>query len=101
MLATINEVVPPAAGQLFAGFRTLLDSNGIPKVFGGLTPEPIQPAEPPSSTAGATAAVQEASRSVVRVTGIAEACSRGQEGSGLGRRPGQGRHQRPRRRRYA
>ena len=88
VLATIDTVVPPAAGQLFAGFRSLLDRNGIPKVFGGLSPEPIQPVEPPSSTTGSTPAVQAASRSVVRVTGIAEACQRGQEGSGWVVAPG-------------
>jgi len=88
VLATIDEVVPPAAGQLFAGFRTLLDANGIPKVFSGMSPEPIQPVEPPSSAAGATPQVQEASRSVVRVTGVAEACRRGQEGSGWVVAPG-------------
>jgi S1-C subfamily serine protease len=88
VLATIDNVVPPAAGQLFAGFRSLLDQNGIPKVFGNLTPEPIQPVDPPDSAAGATAGVQAASRSVVRVTGIAEACQRGQEGSGWVVAPG-------------
>ncbi len=88
VLATINAVVPPATGQLFAGFRTLLDQDGIPKVFDGLAEEQISPVDPPSSTAGATPAVQAASRSVVRVTGIADACSRGQEGSGWVVAPG-------------
>ncbi|MDQ6896313.1 MAG: MarP family serine protease [Actinomycetota bacterium] len=88
VLATIDEVVPPAAGQLFAGFRTLLDANGIPKVFNGLSPEPIQPVAPPSSAADATPQVQEASRSVVRVTGVAEACRREKEGSGWVVAPG-------------
>jgi S1-C subfamily serine protease len=88
VLATIDQVVPPQAGQLFAGFRSLLDRNGIPKVFGGLTPEPIQPVDPPDATAGGTPQVQAASRSVVRVTGVAEACRRGQEGSGWVVSPG-------------
>ena len=88
VLATIDRVMPPAAGQLFAGFRSLLDQNGIPKVFGGLTPEPIQPVAPPESGVAATAGVQQASRSVVRVTGVAVACQRGQEGSGWVVAPG-------------
>jgi S1-C subfamily serine protease len=88
VLATIDQVVPAQAGQLFAGFRSLLDRNGIPKVFGGLTPEPIQPVDPPDATAGGTPQVQAASRSVVRVTGVAEACRRGQEGSGWVVSPG-------------
>lgn len=88
VLATIDRVVPPNTGRLFAGFRTLLDQNGIPKVFGGLTPEPIQPVSPPDSTSAGAPAIQVASRSVVRVTGIAEACRRGQEGSGWVVSPG-------------
>jgi S1-C subfamily serine protease len=88
VLATIDRVVPPATEQLFAGFRALLDQNGIPKVFGGLSPEPIQPVAPPGSGVAGTPEVQQASRSVVRVTGIAVACRRGQEGSGWVVAPG-------------
>ena len=88
VLATIDRVVPPAAGQLFAGFRTLLDQNGIPKVFGGLSPEPIAPVAPPESGVAASPGIQQASQSVVRVTGVAVACRRGQEGSGWVVAPG-------------
>ena len=88
ILATIDGVVPPAAGQLFAGFRSLLDQNGIPKVFGGLSPEPIAPVAPPESGVAASPGIQQASQSVVRVTGVAVACRRGQEGSGWVVAPG-------------
>ena len=69
VLSTIDLVVPSGAGQLFAGFRSLLDQNGIPKVFPGLSPEPIQPVAPPES-------------------GVAVACRRGQEGTGWVVAPG-------------
>ncbi|HEU5000016.1 MAG TPA: MarP family serine protease [Lapillicoccus sp.] len=88
VLAGIDRVVPPATGQLFAGFRSLLDQNGIPKVFEGLSPEPIQPVAPPESGVAATAGVQQAASSIVRVTGVAVACRRGQEGSGWVVAPG-------------
>jgi S1-C subfamily serine protease len=88
VLATIDRVMPPATGQLFAGFRSMLDQSGIPKVFGGLSPEPIQPVAPPESGVAAAAGVQRASQSVVRVTGIAVPCRRGQEGSGWVVAPG-------------
>lgn len=88
VLAGIDRVVPPAAGQLFAGFRSLLDQNGIPKVFGGLSTEPIQPVAPPESGVAASAGVKQAASSVVRVTGVAVACQRGQEGSGWVVAPG-------------
>jgi S1-C subfamily serine protease len=88
VLATIDRAMPSAAGQLFAGFRTLLDQKGIPKVFEGLSPEPIQPVAPPESGVVATLGVQQAGRSTVRVTGLAVACRRGQEGSGWVVAPG-------------
>jgi len=82
VLRTIDRVVPPATGRLFAGFRTVLDRNGFPRVFEGLSPEPIQAVDPPDGAASAAPAIREAARSVVKITGVAEACNRGQEGSG-------------------
>ncbi len=82
VLRTIDTIVPPQTGRLFAGFRSTLDSSGFPRVFDGLSPEPIAPVRPPDATAGATSAVRAASASMVKVTGVAEACNRGQEGSG-------------------
>ena len=82
VLGTIDRFVPPQASQLFAGFRSMLDASGIPRVFDGISPEPIQPVAPPDPKIASNAAVQAAARSVVKVTGVAEACNRGQEGSG-------------------
>ena len=62
--------------------------SGIPKVFGGLSPEPIAPVAPPESGVAASPGIQQASQSVVRVTGVAVACRRGQEGSGWVVAPG-------------
>lgn len=83
VLRAIDTVVPPQTGRLFAGFRSMLDRNGFPRVFDGLSPEPITPAQPPDSTVSASAAVRAASASMVKITGVAEACNRGQEGSGF------------------
>ena len=82
VLQTINGVVPSQTGQLFAGFREMLDRNGFPRVFEGLTPEPILPAQPPDAGAATTAAVRAAASSIVKITGVATSCDRGQEGSG-------------------
>lgn len=82
VLRTIDTLVPPQTSQLFAGFRSMLDRTGIPRVFDGISPEPIQPAEPPDPAIAGNAAVMAASRSVVKITGVATACNRGQEGSG-------------------
>ena len=40
-------VVPEQTGQVFAGFRGFLSSQGFPQVFGGLAPEPITPVQDP------------------------------------------------------
>jgi len=82
VLRAIDRIVPPATGRLFAGFRTMLDRNGFPRVFEGLSPEPIQPVDPPDGATSAAPAIRAAAGSVVRITGVAEACNRGQEGSG-------------------
>lgn len=82
VLQTINGAVPAETGQLFAGFREMLDRNGFPRVFEGLSPEPILPAQPPDAGAATTAAVRAAASSIVKITGVATSCDRGQEGSG-------------------
>ncbi len=82
VLRTIDRVVPAETGRLFAGFRTMLDRNGFPKVFEGLAPEPIMPVAPPDSAAAASPAIRAAAESIVKITGVAESCQRGQEGSG-------------------
>ncbi len=82
VLQAIDSLVPSQAGNLFAGFREMLAREGFPRVFEGLGREPIAPAAPPSSGIAAAPAVVKASGSVVKVAGVAEACQRGQEGSG-------------------
>ena len=82
VLQAIDSLVPPQAANLFAQFRETLAREGFPRVFEGLGKEPIAPAAPPSAGLAATAPVVKASGSVVKVTGVAEACQRGQEGSG-------------------
>ncbi len=82
VLRTIDKAVPPATGQLFAGFRSMLDRNGFPRVFEGLAPEPIMPVAPPDAGTPSGASMQAASQSIVKITGLAQACQRGQEGSG-------------------
>ncbi|MDQ2756492.1 MAG: CvpA family protein, partial [Actinomycetota bacterium] len=58
VLGAIDTIVPSQTGRLFAGFRATLDRSGFPRVFDGLSPEPIAPVRPPDATAGATAAVR-------------------------------------------
>lgn len=82
LLQGIDSVVPPQTSRLFASFRQVLDREGFPRVFDGLQAEPIRPVQAPDGTVVRTPGVTAAADSIVKVTGVAEACNRGQEGSG-------------------
>lgn len=88
VLQTIDQVVPPSTGQLFAGFRQMLDRSGFPRVFDGLAKEPIAPVDPPAPALAGAARLGAAAESVVKVKGVAVACRQGQEGSGWVVAPG-------------
>ncbi|MEI2730558.1 MAG: MarP family serine protease [Dermatophilaceae bacterium] len=83
VLRAIDTVVPPQTAALFTGFRQMLDRGGFPRVFEGIGREPIAPVDPPGAAIASSDAVVRAAASVVKVTGLAEACARGQEGSGF------------------
>lgn len=82
VLRTIDAVVPPQTSRLFAGFRDVLDREGFPRVFDGLQAERITPVAPPDPAVAETPGVRDAAGSIVKITGIADSCNRGQEGSG-------------------
>lgn len=82
VLRVIDAVVPPQTSRLFVGFRQVLDREGFPRVFEGLQAEPIAPVEPPDPRFALTPGVEAAGGSVIKVTGVARSCNRGQEGSG-------------------
>ena len=82
MLRTIDTVVPPGTSRLFASFREVLDREGFPRVFDGLETERIAPVAPPDPSVAQTAGRARAAASVIKITGVADACNRGQEGSG-------------------
>jgi S1-C subfamily serine protease len=88
VLRAIDSVVPPQTSRLFAGFRQALDREGFPRVFEGIQAEPIRPVDPPDPNVVRTAGVEAAASSVVKITGVAAACNRGQEGSGWVVAPG-------------
>ncbi len=88
VLKVVNSVVPEQTGQVFAGFRGFLSSQGFPQVFGGLDPEPITPVQDPDPAVAQSQAIRAAGRSVVKVTTESESCQRGQEGTGWVLAPG-------------
>jgi S1-C subfamily serine protease len=82
IISTIDRLVPAQTGRLFAGFQSVLDREGFPRVFEGVRAEPIAPIAPPDSQLAYGAGVARASRSIVKITGVASSCNREQEGSG-------------------
>ena len=82
VIQTIDRFVPPQTARLFAGFRSVLDREGFPRVFEGVSTEPIAPVAPPDGRAAFGPGVAAAAGSIVKINGIAESCNRGQEGSG-------------------
>ncbi len=82
VLRAIDTVVPPETSRLFAGFREVLDREGFPRVFDGLEAERIAPVAPPDPAVADTAGVRAAGASIIKITGVAADCNRGQEGSG-------------------
>jgi S1-C subfamily serine protease len=82
VVAVVDRFVPPQVGSISRGFRALLDAGGFPRVFEGLGPEVILPVDPPAAAdvdgvAGAVAG------SIVKITGVADSCDRGLEGTGF------------------
>lgn len=88
VLRAVNAVMPEQTGDVFAGFRGFLSSQGFPQVFGGLAPEPITPIQQPDPGVASSSAVAKAKSSVVKITTASESCQRGQEGSGWVLSPG-------------
>jgi len=82
IVSTIDRFVPPQTARLFAGFQSVLDFDGFPRVFEGIRAEPITPIAPPDNQRAFGAPVSRASESIVKITGVATACNREQEGSG-------------------
>lgn len=81
LLTRIDTVMPQSAKTSFSSFRRLLDREGFPQVFGGLGREPIVAVPAPDLQILRNPAVQHARRSVLKVTGVAQQCSRRLEGT--------------------
>ena len=82
--SALERVVPVDAGSVFDELGSALRAEGFPRVFTG-PEEPKAPVEAPDpATASAAELVADDVRgSVVKVTGVAEECSRGVEGTGF------------------
>ena len=82
VVGALDGVVPVSTGSLLSSFWAAAQANGFPRVFTGLDAEPIAPVAAPDPLPE-TAGLRAAARSVVKVTGVADTCRRGLEGSGF------------------
>jgi S1-C subfamily serine protease len=82
VLSAVDRLMPQQVSALAGGFRDAVADTNFPRVFAGLGREEIQAVEPPNGTAVSRGIINRAKLSTVKITGQAEACGRGQEGSG-------------------
>jgi S1-C subfamily serine protease len=82
VVTAVDAVLPSSGGRVFAGFRSLLDAEGFPRVFAGFGTERIRAVAPPDPAMATGAAVRRAAAGVVKITGTAPSCKRSQEGTG-------------------
>lgn len=83
VLAEVNNVLPVQAQQLPARFGALLNTSQLPIVLGPFGRTPITQVGAPDTALQGSGVVQTLQQSVLKVRGVARACSRGLEGSGF------------------
>jgi S1-C subfamily serine protease len=83
VLAAIDRFMPEGLDVLAENFRRAVAGSNFPRVFAGVAPEQILPVPSPDPGAFSNAVVGRTQRSIVKIVGDAEACGRGQEGSGV------------------
>jgi S1-C subfamily serine protease len=83
VLGAVDDVVPSSAQTWFSSFRRLLDTDGLPEVFGGIGTDHVNAVPAPNPRLAQSQAVVRARPSIIKVTGVAPSCSRRLEGSGF------------------
>jgi S1-C subfamily serine protease len=82
-ISGVDKVVPARMASFADAFRGVVGGTTFPRVFAGVGPERITPIQEPDKKVVKTEAVEQAERSIVKITGDAPSCGRGQEGSGV------------------
>ena len=83
VLATVDRFMPSRAEKALQAFSRVVDPTLFPRYLEPFAPEQIIPAPPPTQGVLADQDVVRSGQSVVRITGVAESCSRSLEGSGF------------------
>ncbi len=83
ILTTVDRIMPTSLSEWFAAFFRLVEQGGFPALFSGIGETPLVPVPPPDPAVLSSPALQAATRDVVKIVGVAPACSRRIEGSGF------------------
>jgi len=83
ILGAVDGVIPQEGKAFFASFRRLIDDRGFPQVFDDFAAPRIPEVAPPDAALVRSTAVQISRDKVLKITGIAESCSRSIEGTGF------------------
>ncbi|MEV1080575.1 MarP family serine protease [Streptomyces sp. NPDC050211] len=83
VLLGVSEALPTQADTWFKDFTSVLAQNGFPQVFSPFSNEPIKEVAPPDPALAGSAVAARAQRSIVKVMGTAESCSKVLEGTGF------------------
>jgi S1-C subfamily serine protease len=83
ILGLVDHLMPSGLRTVAPAFRRLLNASGFPQVFSSLGPQTIVPVSPPDPALARSAVVRRTEPSVMKITGVAESCSRSLEGSGF------------------
>ncbi|MFD6419287.1 MarP family serine protease [Streptomyces sp. NPDC060194] len=83
ILVGVDRVLPNQASTWFTDFSSVLARNGFPQVFSPFANEPITEVEPPDKALLTSPVAERAQRSIVKVLGTAESCSKVLEGTGF------------------
>jgi S1-C subfamily serine protease len=83
VLLDVSRVMPDQAGTWFADFSSVLAQNGFPQVFSPFANEPITEVQAPDPAIEGSPVAARAQRSIVKVVGTAQSCSKVLEGTGF------------------
>ena len=83
VLGGVDAALPGAASRWSDDLRRLVDDRGFPDVFGGLDPTRSSDVAAPDPALAASDAVVQVRDEVLKITGVASACSRRIEGTGF------------------
>ncbi|MGH3384187.1 MAG: MarP family serine protease [Nocardioidaceae bacterium] len=88
VLARVDQVLPGDADQVLEALNDVVNQSVFPRYLDPFVPERIVPVDPPTREVLRDREIRAASRSVVKILGTADSCSRSVEGSGFVYAPG-------------